>query len=177
MADSDDEWEAPASVKDSESERSTRSGSMQQCSDSDVVSVASDDSSTDVKTTLRLVDLPHDFSRSDLEAMLLEEGLDGFDFVYLPADFKRPGKCFGYAFVNWSTQEAAVQALEKLEDRYGAAWAAAQGLASHIDRFRNSPVMHEKVADEAKPALYQNGCRVAFPPPTKRIVAPRVKTT
>lgn len=39
-----------------------------------------------------------------------------------------------------------------------------------MERYRNSPVMHESVPDEYKPVILQNGLRVNFPEPSK---APR----
>merc|ERR1719420_1373718 len=48
-----------------------------------------------------------------------------------------------------------------------------QGVETHIDRYRNSPVMHSSVPDEFKPALFEDGRRVDFPPPTKRLRPPK----
>eukprot|EP00971_Amphidinium_carterae_P152300 3018381-Amphidinium_carterae.1 len=54
-----------------------------------------------------------------------------------------------------------------------AVWASPhQGLAPNIERYRNSPVMHDSVSDEFKPLLFKAGTRVAFPRPTKAIRAP-----
>merc|ERR1711959_365651 len=44
-----------------------------------------------------------------------------------------------------------------------------QGLEAHVERYRNSPVMHQSVPDEYKPAVFVNGIRSTFPSPTKRI--------
>ena len=49
-----------------------------------------------------------------------------------------------------------------------------QGLPAHIERFRNSPVMHESVPERCKPALFSGGRWVPFPPPTAAIRAPEV---
>jgi len=58
----------------------------------------------------------------------------------------------------------------------GVGWSGPhQGLASHVERYRNSPVMHEDVADSFKPVLLKDGKRIAFPPPTKRLKAPRLR--
>lgn len=55
-------------------------------------------------------------------------------------------------------------------------WASPhQGLEAHIAHFRNSPVMHEDVREEHKPALFKDGERVEFPKPTKVIRAPRLR--
>mmetsp|Transcript_65123 Transcript_65123/g.128611 ORF Transcript_65123/g.128611 Transcript_65123/m.128611 type:complete len:83 (-) Transcript_65123:41-289(-) len=50
-----------------------------------------------------------------------------------------------------------------------------QGLQAHIEKFRNSPVMHSEVKDEWKPILFRQGHRIAFPDPTKVIQRPRMK--
>merc|ERR1719413_153276 len=50
-----------------------------------------------------------------------------------------------------------------------------QGYDAHVERYRNSPVMHESVADKFKPALYKDGVRIPFPEPTKTIRAPRAR--
>jgi hypothetical protein len=42
-----------------------------------------------------------------------------------------------------------------------------------VERLRNSPVMHERVPEVYKPALFVNGLAVSFPAPTRRIRAPR----
>jgi hypothetical protein len=169
MADSDDELEAQEQKAESDS-HSTQSGDSDTLA-SDLESVVSDCTAT----TLRLVNLPTSFGRTQLVELLRAEGLVDFDFVYLPANFKRPGSCFGYAFVNFCNHEAALKGLVQLQERYEASWASTQGLEAHIERFRNSPVMHPKVRDEARPALYIGGSQVAFPAPTKRLCAPRVK--
>jgi hypothetical protein len=50
-----------------------------------------------------------------------------------------------------------------------------QGLEEHVERYRNSPVMHEDISDIYKPRLYAGGQRIPFPAPTKRIRPPRVR--
>merc|ERR1719281_364085 len=48
-----------------------------------------------------------------------------------------------------------------------------QGLEAHIERYRNSPVMHEDVKEIYKPILLKDGVRIQFPEPTKRTRRPR----
>ena len=43
---------------------------------------------------------------------------------------------------------------------------------AHVDRYRNSPVMHRDVPDEYKPVIFKNGVRKNFPRPTKKVKAP-----
>merc|ERR1719146_492709 len=55
------------------------------------------------------------------------------------------------------------------------AWSTCRGLAENVERYRNSPLMHESVPMECKPALYDvDGRRIAFPSPTKAIPKPRI---
>lgn len=91
---------------------------------------------------------------------------------------------FGYAFTNLCTPEDADKAMEKLqghvisegEKPLEVVWSEPhQGLQAHVERYRNSPVMHELVPDEHKPMLLNAGVPVPFPPPTKRLRPPRVR--
>ena len=50
-----------------------------------------------------------------------------------------------------------------------------QGFTDNVERYRNSPVMHEHVAEEFKPVIFKEGVRIEFPPPTKKLHAPRLK--
>merc|ERR1712151_1480168 len=50
-----------------------------------------------------------------------------------------------------------------------------QGLQPHVDRYKNSPVMHADVPDEFRPLLFKDGVRIDFPPPTRKLRAARVK--
>eukprot|EP00929_Paragymnodinium_shiwhaense_P120457 TRINITY_DN92409_c0_g1_i1.p1 TRINITY_DN92409_c0_g1~~TRINITY_DN92409_c0_g1_i1.p1 ORF type:complete len:514 (-),score=147.09 TRINITY_DN92409_c0_g1_i1:185-1726(-) len=137
-------------------------------------------------TTVMMRHLPNDYTRDMLCDLLDCEGFKRmYDFVYLPIDFNRCAG-LGYAFVNFAVHEDAdrarkhfegftrwrVQSHKVCEVNWGE---PLQGLAAHIERFRNSPVMHEGVPHEYKPALFENGVRVPFPEPTKRIRAPRLK--
>merc|ERR1712151_884721 len=92
----------------------------------------------------------------------------------------------GYAFVNFVSAEAAQECLSRLDgftdwavpcgNSLTVAWSEKdQGLATIIDRHRNSPVMHASVREEFKPALYMDGVKSAFPKPTKHIKPPRVQ--
>merc|ERR1712232_1313108 len=94
-----------------------------------------------------------------------------------------PGRCYGYAFANFISSDAAQLALRSFEtprQRLGLAqqqclgvtWGRLQGLAAHIDRFRNSPVMHWNVPNEARPAIFCGGVQTSFPAPTKRLLPP-----
>jgi len=115
-------------------------------------------------------------------------GFEGsYDLVYVPIDFSnRMG--VGYAFVNLVTPEVT-QRFVKVFNGFSA-WSSAsqkecevslscelQGLAAHIDKYRDSPVLHESVPDIGKPALFSEGERVPFPSPTKAIKQPRLRAS
>jgi RNA recognition motif-containing protein len=110
----------------------------------------------------------------DLECLAGE-----YDFVYVPVDFKT-GSGLGYAFVNFTSHEEALRAWDLL-DSYNdwlvpsvkvcdVCWSnPVQGLKANVNRYRNSPVMHHKVPDSYKPAMFSNGVEVEFPAPKKPI--------
>lgn len=137
-------------------------------------------------TTLMLRNLPNNYTRAMMLALLDAEGFAGqYDFVYLPIDFKSHAS-LGYAFCNMTSVEQAERCWKAFEgfNRWvvpsqkvcSVNWSAPfQGLEAHVERYRNSPVMHEHVPDEYKPMLFVKGTRVAFPPPTKKIRAPRIR--
>jgi hypothetical protein len=138
------------------------------------------------QTTLMLRNLPNNYSRSMFLGMLDSKGFSGvYDFVYLPIDFSSRA-CLGYAFVNL-TDPATVPRFWKTFDGYSkwvlpsrkvctVSWSGPhQGLEAHIERYRNSPVMHDSVPDEYKPLVFKDGMRMYFPPPTKVNRAPRIR--
>jgi len=119
--------------------------------------------------------------------MLDSAGLSGkYDFVYAPTDF-RTYTAFGYAFVNFTTNKNAVQAMDVLGGLFCPTWSeqkvafevnwceAHQGLKVHVNKYQNSPVMHPSVLEEYKPLIFKNGLRQKFPPPTKVIKEPRLR--
>lgn len=138
------------------------------------------------RTTTMLRNLPSEYDRSELLRLLNREGFAGlYDFVYLPMDF-RSNVCFGYGFINFVSSTAAEQFRQHFEgfsnwsvpsDKIAeVSWSdPIQGLEAHIERYRNSPLMHEAVPDMYKPVLLNNGIRINFPPPSKKLRAPRVR--
>jgi len=143
-------------------------------------------SSDSLNTTVMMRNLPNGFTRSMLLDLIDSEGFLGlYDFAYLPVDFSS-GLSLGYGFINlvspsdanefskhfsgftkWNVPSDAVCTVT-----WGEPY---QGLSQHVERYRNSPVMHSSVPDEWKPILLVNGARVEFPAPTKRIKAPKVR--
>jgi len=135
------------------------------------------------RTTVMLRNLPNNYTREMFLQMLDEHGMKGkYDFVYLPCDFYRDAN-LGYAFVNM-VDSKAVDELWKIFHGF-ADWALPtakvcevswsgphQGFKAHIERYRNSPVMHRSVPDEYKPVMFKNGVRKPFPKPTKTVKAP-----
>eukprot|EP00927_Polykrikos_kofoidii_P030373 TRINITY_DN26136_c0_g1_i2.p1 TRINITY_DN26136_c0_g1~~TRINITY_DN26136_c0_g1_i2.p1 ORF type:complete len:383 (+),score=48.17 TRINITY_DN26136_c0_g1_i2:106-1254(+) len=137
------------------------------------------------RTTVMLRNVPTTFSRDILLELLRNKGFGGlFDFVYLPMDFKTH-KSLGYAFVNLLKPDQAVTCWDAFEGyRWEAdgdatctvSWSCPyQGYAAHVERYRNSPIMHEDMPDDYKPAVFEEEQRLPFPPPTKKLKAPRVR--
>lgn len=137
------------------------------------------------KTTVMLRNLPDGFSRDALLLLLNSEGFAGkYDFAYFPVDFDT---LLGlkHAFVNMLSPAEAESLRSHLEGFTGwstpsdsvctVAWNdRQQGLPALVERYRNSPVMHETVPDEAKPIILVDGRRARFPPPTQKIKAPKI---
>jgi len=137
------------------------------------------------RTTLMLRNIPNDYTRTMLTSLLNEEGFAGrYNFLYLPIDF-HSGAGIGYAFVNLISNAEAERFLQhfsgfsawSIPSRKVAevAWSNPnQGLVVHIERYRNSTVMHPNVPDDYKPVLLQDGFRVPFPLPTRTIRSPQL---
>jgi RNA recognition motif-containing protein len=139
-------------------------------------------------TTVMMRNLPVELTRDMLLQLLNDRGFAGdFNFVYMPIDFvKKVG--LGYAFVNLSHNDVAPRFWRSF-DRFDSwpvcstkvcrlGWSSPhQGLQNHVERYRNSPLMHKDVPDSIRPALFENGVRIAFPPPTKALKAPRLRAS
>lgn len=138
-----------------------------------------------LNTTVMIRNLPVGLSRSILMDLMDTQGFAGrYDFAYLPVHFDTLIG-LSHAFVNMVTPADAERLREHMEGFTN--WPVPsdavchvvwndkhQGLAALAERYRNSPVMHESVPDECKPAIIINGRRVAFPPPTQKVKAPRI---
>jgi len=137
-------------------------------------------------TTVMLRNIPNRYTSGSLLALLDEHNFQTlYDFVYLPMDFQN-GVNLGYAFVNLVCHEDALRFKESFQGFCGwqfdsakvseVSWAHPhQGLTEHVERYRNSPVMHPSMPDEYKPMIFSCGMRVTFPPPTKVIKAPKLR--
>jgi hypothetical protein len=139
------------------------------------------------KTTVVAKNFPSEYTKSMVLELLEESGFRGkYDFVYLPVDFTSQ-RSFGYAFINFVTHANALHFGELFNgfsywavrsDHVGIAeWSGAmQGLAEHVERYRDSPMMHRSLPDAVKPVIFKDGERCAFPPPTKALKMPRRAT-
>lgn len=138
------------------------------------------------RTTVMIRNMPNDYTRDMLLEFVDSKGFVGtYDFAYLPIDFQTHVG-LGYAFVNFVSVELAELCFKTCEGFRNwnvpsekvctVDWSSpTQGLAAHVERYRNSTVMHDTLPDEWKPVLFERGVRVAFPPPTKLIKAPKVR--
>lgn len=144
-------------------------------------------SNKDTRTTVMIQNVPAHCTNAMMVEMLDSAGLSGkYDFVYAPTDF-RTYTAFGYAFVNFTTNNSAVHAMDVLNGLICPTWSeqkaafevnwceAHQGLKVHVNKYQNSPVMHPSVLEEYKPLIFKNGLRQKFPPPTKVIKEPRLR--
>lgn len=145
------------------------------------------DSGTHHRTTVMLRNLPDGFTRDILLRTLDEEGFAGkYNFVYVPIDFRNHIST-GYAFINMVTAGEAAKIMRRFNGfvRWPVAcnqpcfvcWSDPyQGLEANVARYRNSPLMHHVVPNEYRPAIFRDGVRVEFPPPTRVVKAPRKGT-
>jgi len=148
--------------------------------------VAAEGPDDESNTTVMLRNIPNRYTQQMLLTLLEEHGFSPlFDFVYLPMDF-RNGVNLGYAFVNLLTHQDATRLMQTFQGFSSwfldsakvceVSWAHPhQGLHEHVERYRNSPVMHPSMPDEYKPMVFKNGIRIAFPAPTKAIRAPKLR--
>jgi len=101
-----------------------------------------------------------------------------YDFLYLPLRFDGKG-CVPYAFINFVTQNAAVDFEARLtgcndmsifgENFAEIEYSQSQGIEANVEKFRNSCIMHHSADDECRPLMFEDGKVVPFPKPTRRI--------
>jgi hypothetical protein len=144
--------------------------------------------SKEARTTVVMKNLSQSCTVGHIVDLLDLHGFHGkYDLVYVPMDFTSMlSHC--YAFVNFSSEGAALEFLSRGTDTQGFSessyvgeggskidWAAGmQGLPAAIEKYRNSPIMHALVPDECKPLLFDDGRITTFPKPTKKIQKPRI---
>mmetsp|Transcript_23685 Transcript_23685/g.68064 ORF Transcript_23685/g.68064 Transcript_23685/m.68064 type:complete len:332 (+) Transcript_23685:248-1243(+) len=137
-------------------------------------------------TTCMLRNIPNRYTRIMLLNLLNDAGFHkAYDFVYMPMSF-RNGVNLGYAFVDLVSHEDAKRLMEAFEgwSKWSfestkvckVSWATPhQGLEKHVDRYRNSPVMHPSTPEEWKPIVFKDGEPAPFPAATKAIRAPKLR--
>jgi hypothetical protein len=124
--------------------------------------------------TLMLRNIPNRYTPAELLADL--PAYRAFiDFFYLPTDFRN--NCnLGFAFLNFTSGAAAAQFKAEYEGKKLPRFECSQkecvvetsrvqGFSSNVDKFRNSSVMGV-LDEEARPMVFRDGVRVAFPTPT-----------
>jgi len=138
------------------------------------------------KTSIVLRNLPDGFTRTKLMYLLIAQHLFAHvDLLYVPGDLKHK-RSYGYAVVNLTAPEAANEFMATIQgfSDWGVPSAKAceafwcsdfQGLDAHIERYRDSRIMHVSVWDEYKPAIFKGGRRIPFPPGSKRLAPPRLR--
>mmetsp|Transcript_109400 Transcript_109400/g.310245 ORF Transcript_109400/g.310245 Transcript_109400/m.310245 type:complete len:367 (-) Transcript_109400:138-1238(-) len=134
------------------------------------------------KTTVAIRSIPCHLTRDELMLHLHARGFAGrYDFLYLPINLATC-QSFGYAFVNLVSPEDAERIFAEFDGvSWGqsgggeavVSWSSSQGLDLHLERYRNSPIMHESVLDACRPVVLEGGVRVEFPAPTKKV--PRLR--
>lgn len=141
---------------------------------------------TDGATTVMLRNLPNRYTRRMFLELLDSHGFArSYDFIYVPMDFRNAVN-LGYAFVNLLHHADALRLFGAFQGFGGWAfestkicevsWAHPhQGLGSHVERYRNSPVMHPSMPEEYKPMVFHGGIQAGFPAPTKAIRAPKLR--
>jgi len=133
-------------------------------------------------TTVIFRNVPSGWTRNSLTQLLDDEGFSGhYDFVHVPVKFADLTN-LGYALVNLVCHSAAAgvrdyfQGFEARSATLETGWSQPnQGLVAHVERYRDSPMMHRSVPEQYQPGLYRDGARIAFPAPTKPLRAPRVR--
>merc|ERR1712151_585736 len=113
-------------------------------------------------TTAMMRNIPSAYTRANLLELLDQQGfLGSYDLLYLPVDFQTELN-HGYAFINFTSTEHFERFSEHFtgfsawmvpSDRVcEVSWSdAAQGIDENIQRYRDSPMMHESVDDRFKP--------------------------
>ncbi|CAE6970087.1 ML4 [Symbiodinium sp. CCMP2592] len=135
------------------------------------------------RTTVMLRNIPNNYTREMFLELLDHHGFAGrYDFAYLPCDFYRDAN-LGYAFVNLVDSKAVEDLWVAFDGFVGwslptskvcqVRWSGPhQGFEAHVERFRNSPVMHRSVPDQYKPVIFKDGVCKPFPRATKKVKAP-----
>jgi hypothetical protein len=135
-------------------------------------------------TAVMMRNIPQEYTRAKLIELLDQQGFNGlYELVYVPTAMDTE-LSYCYAFITLTTEGSVDQFLNHFigfkdwsvpsdkvcEVRFND---MLRNTEEHIQRYRDSTMMHESVEDRFKPALFENGQRVPFPEPTKLIRAPK----
>lgn len=124
----------------------------------------------DARTTLMIRNIPNRCTQEMLRAQLDRHSPGGYDFLYLPIDFRR--RCgVGYAFVN-TVSPAHIPALHaalhnqrwhcfRSDKVCELAYARIQGLEQLLAHFQHSAILSEN--KDVRPLILLNGRYVPFP--------------
>merc|ERR1712151_925221 len=112
----------------------------------------------DPRVTVMMKNIPIEYSREQLLEIMDAAGFQKYyNAVYVPADLKSE-EVLGYAFINFTTHEQAEKFIAHFNDFTDwqvpsdqvceVKWSGTlQGYNATIERYRNSPMMHESVPD------------------------------
>jgi len=167
------EHEVLGSIEGAESSRERVAGSSRE---------RSDYSGQHASVTVIMKNIPNAYSRDQLLDLFDQYGFRGFyDFFHVPADFAQRAN-LGYCVINL-VDRAAYERFKEVFEGFSQ-WDSLsekvcelveskdQGLRYHVERYRNSGLMHPAVPDRFKPARFQNGQRIPFPAPSQRLRPP-----
>jgi hypothetical protein len=129
--------------------------------------------------------VPNKYSRKQLLTLLDGRGFHGtYRLVYLPVDLVTR-LSVGYAILNFGSLQDAARFMEVFDGFTDwhfigspkvcrVEWSTTKddSFEAHVEYLRNSPMMHESVPDEFKPALFVDGVRAEFPAPTRSLRKP-----
>merc|ERR1712232_82507 len=121
-------------------------------------------------TTMCIRNIPNNYTTQMILELLDTSGFrNEYDFIYMPHDFQRLPQLVnvGYFFINFCSHEIALRAWDQLagfkdwavdsNKVLRPAWATkTQGLRACIERYQNSPVIHQDIPVECKPMCVEN---------------------
>jgi len=117
--------------------------------------------------------MPKQVDRNALKSVLDQDGFEGdYDFLYVPMDFAK-AVCFGFAIVNFKSESRARVALAHFVNGDGrifgqtvtAEWSeSSHGVEALLEKYRNSKVMLDSIAELYKPLYLVDGLPKPFPP-------------
>merc|ERR1712178_136755 len=139
-------------------------------------------------TVAMMRNIPLEYTREDVLELIDGQGFRGsYALFYLPVVFQSKLN-HGYAFIHFTSSDS----YEKFRERFSgfSSWKVSSdricevsfserfsNIDDRIEGCRNSPIMHKSVEDRFKPLLFENGQRIPFPGPNKKVKAPRIRVS